>query len=393
MFEQITIGEGSSPSGATLDVGSLAQCLVFYRKTRIIVGQVTFKELIRRCGPDEIFHLCSMGALEIEFFQSLTGVITKPVGGTTLYDNVHVKSESLRYQHIARKLFTELAGPSGKGANKNFDRFDKVVLRSDNTPQMLEEAREDWSDEGYLEEAIRAIVHQEVPTYILPEKFSVSVAKRAQGVEFRTSLDLNDIDAAYRTLHPGSEPTINPSFILVRMADARLALQVGSRLDSEFAVSPIQGKILQAKFRSLVQRSSLSRDVASAFQESAVGGLPSIQDAVNSGQKDFAEVIKLVEKAEQFKSWLAKQEPNEDLRQAYLRDVAHIDWADKLPPKTLRWLLITGAGLGLGATTHPVLGAVAGTVLGAADTFLIDKLIKGWKPNQFIEGSLKPFLK
>jgi hypothetical protein len=263
MFEQITLGEGSSPSGAVLDIGSLAQCLVFYRKTRIIVGQVTFKELVRRCGPEEILHLCSMGVLEIEFFQTVTAVLAKPIDGTTLYDTGHVQSESMRYQRVAREFFTDLAGPSGKGANRNFNRFDKVVLRSDNTPHMLEEARQDWLDEEYLAEATRAIIRHEVPNYVLPDKFSVSVTKRTQGVEFRTSLNLNDVDAAYRALHPGSAPTISPSSILVRVADARRALQVGSRLSSEFAVSPIQGKVLEAKFRSLLQRSSSSRDAVS----------------------------------------------------------------------------------------------------------------------------------
>ena len=63
----------------------------------------------------------------------------------------------------------------------------------------------------------------------------------------------------------------------------------------------------------------------------------------------------------------------------------HVDWADNLPPKTLRWLIFTAAGIPLS------LAAAVG--LGAADTFLLDKLIKGWKPNQFIEGPLKDFLR
>jgi hypothetical protein len=385
------LGEGSG-SGGIIDIGSLAQCLVFYRKTRIIVGQVTFGELVRRCGVEELLQLCGMGALEIEFFQSLTAVLAKPIRGTTFYDNAHVKSESLRYQHTARKLFTQLAGPSGKGANKNYNRFDKVVLRSDNTPEMLAQARLDWMDTTYLEEAMKAIISLEVPSYVLPKTFSVTVTKHDEGLDFRTSLNLNEVDAAYRAAHPGAAPTITPSHILVRVADARRALQVGSRLSSEFAVSPTQGRILETKFRSILERSIVSSEAATAFHESAVEGLPTIRDAVNSGQKSFADVVRLVEKAERFKSWLTKQEPSEDLRQSYLRDVAHIDWAEKMPPKTLRWLVITGAGLGLGATTHPIIGAAVGTVLSAADAFLLDKLIKGWKPSQFIEGSLKPFL-
>jgi hypothetical protein len=101
-------------------------------------------------------------------------------------------------------------------------------------------------------------------------------------------------------------------------------------------------------------------------------------------------VIQLLSKAQKFKDWLKRQGSAEDLRKAYLQEVSHPDWADNLPPKSLRWLLITAASIALGGT---VVGTVAGTALSAADAFLLDKLIKGWKPNQFVEGPLKQFLR
>ena len=71
--------------------------------------------------------------------------------------------------------------------------------------------------------------------------------------------------------------------------------------------------------------------------------LPSIRDAVNSGGRTFRDVIQLIEKGEKFKKWLRKHEAEQDLRGAYCREVTHVDWADKLPPKSARWLLITAA--------------------------------------------------
>jgi hypothetical protein len=43
-------------------------------------------------------------------------------------------------------------------------------------------------------------------------------------------------------------------------------------------------------------------------------------------------------------------------------------------------------------TLSPAAGIAAGVGLNAADYYLIDRLIKGWKPNQFLEGPLKNFL-
>jgi hypothetical protein len=132
---------------------------------------------------------------------------------------------------------------------------------------------------------------------------------------------------------------------------------------------------------------------ADLFQDELIDGLPRIGEAVNSRARSFADVIRLVESSQKFKAWLKKQAPDEALRKTYLEEVAHLDWADKLPPKALRWLLFTGAGIGLGAVGGPVAGMLAGVALSAGDTFLLDKFLRGWKPNQFVEGPLKDFLK
>jgi hypothetical protein len=40
----------------------------------------------------------------------------------------------------------------------------------------------------------------------------------------------------------------------------------------------------------------------------------------------------------------------------------------------------------------PLAGAAVGIGLSAGDYFLLDKVIKGWKPNQFVNGPLKDFV-
>lgn len=53
---------------------------------------------------------------------------------------------------------------------------------------------------------------------------------------------------------------------------------------------------------------------------------------------------------------------------------------------------MSGAGLGIDAVVGGPWGTVTGLALSAADTLLLDRFIKGWRPNQFIEGPLKEFL-
>jgi len=128
------------------------------------------------------------------------------------------------------------------------------------------------------------------------------------------------------------------------------------------------------------------------FQEEAISELPDIRDAINSGMRTFADVVPLVRAAEKFKDWLAKIDDKRPVTVEYCREVARLDWADKLPPKSIRWLIFWALGISTGAL-GPLEAAAASGALGAADYFLLDRLLRGWKPNQFVEGPLKKFLK
>lgn len=39
------------------------------------------------------------------------------------------------------------------------------------------------------------------------------------------------------------------------------------------------------------------------------------------------------------------------------------------------------------------MGAAAGAVAGLVDELLIDRFLEGWRPNQFIENELDPFVR
>jgi hypothetical protein len=392
MFERITLDRPGGPANP-IDLGVLAECLVFYETVRVIVDQVTFRFLVRSCGAEQLLDLMTMGALEIEFIENLTGVVSRPVGNQTIYDYGNIATRSLNFQVVARKLFDELAGPSGKRANKRYDRFDKLVKRFNYTSAIAAEARADWSDTNYLRQAAGAYLAIKSPNYVPPANLEFRAQPTPQGITIVTNIDFAAADADYRAVNNTSEPHVSPSHILSSISDTRRDLTVGSSFGSEFAMGPVPSAIAACKFSNLINKATSGRERVSVFQEDVLDDLPNIREAVNSGSRNFSDVVRLVEQAKKFKEWLRKQDEDEQIRKSYLRDVMHVDWADKLPPKALRWLIFTGGGLLLGAAfTNPITGTAAGTALSVADSFLLDKLIKGWKPNQFIDGPLKEFL-
>ena len=111
----------------------------------------------------------------------------------------------------------------------------------------------------------------------------------------------------------------------------------------------------------------------------------SIGEALKSGEIKFKDFLELLQKADKFREWLSKIEQDKNIVAEYYKAVTSGTWVDKLPSKSVRFAIFTGAGLLLDAAIPTGLGTALGTALGAGDTFLLDKLIKGWKPNQFID--------
>ena len=95
--------------------------------------------------------------------------------------------------------------------------------------------------------------------------------------------------------------------------------------------------------------------------------------------------------------WLKDEEPNAELLSSYIKKISEDNWLDRLPVKTLRWILFTAVGL----VTSEVVGGVAGSVAGITassgvsffNDLLLEQIIKrNYKPNQFVEKEYTDFL-
>ena len=129
------------------------------------------------------------------------------------------------------------------------------------------------------------------------------------------------------------------------------------------------------------------------FQDFVFDDGRAISEAVNSGQRSFKDLLKLLDQADKFRAWVKSKPPDVNLAKEYLREITKSSWVDKLPGKSSRWAFFTGAGFILDALGAGGVGTATGLVLSAADSFILDRIIKGWKPNQFIEGPLQRFVK
>lgn len=164
-------------------------------------------------------------------------------------------------------------------------------------------------------------------------------------------------------------------------------LHFAAKLKADLLTRPENDLIAYSKLGQIFSGIRAKTQATETFQEVLFEEGRAIRESVNSGARTLKDSLALIDASSRFKRWLKDKYPGADLLKEYCREMSRLDWADKLPTKTLRWMVFAAIGVAT-AALNPLVGLGISTI----DPFLVDRLVKGWKPNQFVEGPLRKFL-
>jgi hypothetical protein len=410
MFESICIRHNRD-TGSPLDLGFLAEALLYYRHVHVCGDRTTLTFLTRTLGPDVLLDLLQSNRLGLDYWENIAVVLTQT---SLAYQERHrfetADMPHTHLQHVAPQLFQELLGKSGKGrrmANRLMSHITPRFFSSNRA----EQPPPDLGDERYVQESVAEVIKGFVPEYPLPSPFIFKIMQDRllpgatppdpHGFDtnpawpyFRieTNIDFAHANALLHRRVPATEMSLTPAYLAGFVNGAKIDLLDTSQTSAEIALSPIRSAVLKCRFAEILKRRLGSEEKIETFHEFVMGDARSVREAVNSGARNFSDVMRLLESAQQFKDWIQNRPEDTDLRREYCRSISRIEWADLLPTKNIRWSIFAAANITLGLATTPIVGIVGGLGLSVLDSLLLDKIIKGWRPNQFIEGDLKNFV-
>lgn len=386
MFESITFGRDSLVDLTSL--GELAECLLYYKMVHVIVDHGSFTRLARVCGPETLLGLIEDGHLTVTYLENRPVVATQLVAGREQHGFAFAQIKGKTSQTLVPQLFQDLTGKQGRGrrlAQRLIDRLSTKTYVADDLSRSLGAIKDITYTDRLVPQILAARGVSGLPT---APRFRVHEENTAFFID--TNLDFAMLNVEYQRIYPGHN--LNAALVLDLLYEGYAEVDFAASLAAELAPTPTESVIAKERVASVIEASGRSLDRLSTFRSLVVPHNGSIAEAINNRTRTFEELRTLLRAADRFKQWVHEQAPDGDLARAYIDQVTSTSWRTGSTTKNLRFILFNAAQIAAGAAIAGPAGAIAGVALAAADSYLLDRLLTGWRPHQFVRGPLEKFL-
>jgi hypothetical protein len=392
MFERALIRR---LDGSEIDIGLIAETIFFYGKTHLLLDRSLILGLARGLSVSDLERLLESGTVQLSYKTGNLGVISTGAPRSHQFVEFFVGAKEKKKLSVPEEIeFTINREIKDASRARSLSRLFIRNVKANKSPRddIPKLTQADVSDGFYVLSAVRATLGHLVPEYTPPLDLTFSVHDTGQGYAVVTNLNYHEINHFYHRRVPAAHSSISTEFLLSFLQDARADTYFAAHYSAEIVTVPVLSELIRLKHFEFLRRRDTSLGQLELFKEIAIGDFPSIREVINSGERKFVELLELVKQGAKFRNWLHDQNPDVNLLQEYQRAATADTWANKLPTKGLRFAIATGLGLAGEAFMPTGISTLAGLSIGAGDTFLLDKIIKGWRPNQFIESRMRSFV-
>lgn len=392
MFDHVVLRRAES--GSAITSGQIAEALLFYQKVHLVVDRMTLLQLLNQIGPSSLVALTQRSDFSAVYTEETLATMTNSVGVSKVHDFGAItfsgdqKAGTLATTPERLQYELERCGVSRSETKKFTQAFlRRVPVRKLSGNHFVaggvpSAARADLADAAFFKKAVSTILRRIPGGYEAGKDLKLEVLTTDLGNFVFENIDFAGMNARRAAMNPPLEP-LTLAHILSHIQDARADFILAAHYGGDFVTSAVTSAVVQIRFDALLHRTSMNTDAQRQFSEIVLPDMPTIAEAVDSGERSFDEFLRLLDKADRFKSWLKSANPDEGLTREYLHAVTSQDWIQTTKAKGVRYLFSLAAD-----ACNPIAGLASGLI----DNFLIEKLLGGWRPNHFVNDRLAPFL-
>ncbi|HEY3046141.1 MAG TPA: hypothetical protein VGJ72_01580 [Polaromonas sp.] len=396
MFEKIILRR--SEDGQLPTMGDLAEALLFYQHVHLVLDYSSLFNYVNTIGIEQLIQLLDKKTVSAVYCREMLGAQSQQIGALLHHNFVGMElagrqdsPKRFTAQESIEDILKKTGQYSNRAARKISEKFlEKVPIRSltgkdflhGNTNGLIDAATADLYEPTFIAEAFSRTLNC-TPGFVgLSSSLAIEVQPTHAGFTIFSNLDLKPTNEARARRSPALEP-LTVAHLLSEIFSARSDTILAAHYGGDFRTSRAGSSIINLQYEELMRRSGINQNEVRLFQEVIVNEGRSLKEVIDKGERSFDEFLLVLNKATLFRNWSSGVHPDKSMVAEYLKEGSRQGWIESLPGKGLRFVI--GSALDL-----KVPGA--GTLFSLAESLLIEKMMKGWRPNHFVDRRLKPFV-
>jgi hypothetical protein len=395
LFRKILLGPAHGSKGET-DPGTIAEAILFYADVRWAATTDGIAAFVRRSGPDALEQVVTSRYLKISFYPQYHSLLTIVPAGVAYAGashmfliNTHVIAGNIPkctedYLVVALRKAGLNEKKAKRCARKLAPYINLHTINEDfrNNYSFILMIRELLEAKTFTSRAAQELLRVIAPDYPLVGTIYYNLNYESTEIfKIDTNIDFTTLNRICRFKCDGWKPW-NAGYFASEIMMSIFHSHISSKFLSPLLASESVSALIRSRYMRLYDSSLVDLNNIELFQTTVVKGGRTIRESINNKAKSFSDFMKLMEEAGRFKDWISSQADDAQITQEYVRSLSALSWMDKMPSKIFRFVVANLVGL-----SHPIIGVN----YSAADTFLIDNIVKGWRPSMFIDNHLSEF--
>lgn len=364
-----------------IDIGRLVESMIFYKTTYVVADKRMLSCLIAYFGVENLLLLIGGNNLVIYYCDSMLVLQSQAILGQTYHKPMYLNASVIELEYVIDEIFQAINLRSDSLVGLKYKIMESVgIYEKSNTISSLTDKA--FANTDFILNATKTIISKHVVMGANLNDVKIRLIPTELGALVETNIDFFSSKFHEKTTEAS---------ILSRILSVEWTLEVASRFNSSLVLNSLDSKICSQKINTITSLSTSNESNISNFIAYILNNEKDIQSGVNNAIVSVSDVMRLIENSNKFRNWISDLNDDRNILKEYYREVSKPHIKDKLPSKSLRFTFFTGAGLALDCAATGGLATAASLGLGALDAFLLDKLIGGWKPDQFVSNELSIF--
>lgn len=389
MFENAAIISPGTTDGK-LNVGRVLDAMLYYKKVEFIVDQRSFSHLWRSLGPDGVYDLLSHPSLRCKITPEMPVIQTEDRNGVVSHRPQfmsHAGRDEFRISD--RDTVSKLAfGISEQEFRQIRPKVKKLVQRVGDTryrklfeplPIKGDLFKDLISDSETMRLFLRSYAHYHGAhcNEILLQNLKVTVYDTPFGFVITSNIPPTAIIKGH--LGEGWQS------LLPMIHDYQLDLRFAQSRSADLICGQVSASISSQRLDLSLNRATRAEQTITAFEQFAFSSARPFGKSFEEGAISLKDALQVIDKTAKFREWLSGMPVDVNLVEEFNRAVSKETILDKLPGRISRFSVFTGAGVVIDTLGAGGLGTAVGIGLSAVDSFVVDSMLKGWRPSNFVD--------